>query len=39
MTLWKIALTSAGLIAGFALAAGSTIAAECPRSDLDARLL
>ncbi len=37
MTLRNLALTSAGLIAGFALAAGSAIAAECPRGDLDER--
>ncbi len=38
MTLRKIALTWAGLIAGFMLAAGSAIAAEdCPRGDLDER--
>ncbi len=38
MTLRKIALTWAGLIAGFMLAAGSAIAAaDCPRGDLDER--
>ena len=38
MTIRKIALTSAGLIAGLMLAAGSAFAAEdCPRGDLDER--
>ena len=38
MTIRKIALTSAGLIAGLVLAAGSAFAAEdCPRGDLDER--